>query len=279
MLWFWLALSAGLLWAVCAITDKYFLTHYVKEPLLLPFLLNIANLLATPIIFVLADVGFSFPYSVLSYFRGMITFLGLSCYFMAMNKDDASRVISLHNTMPLFVLFFATFLFGEIFVPLTYMGIVLIVIGAVMISWKGFSRRGLLYVLGMTLLLAINSIFSKFLVQHIGPWEILFYSIFGYLTLSLIFYRKYWPGFQKWMIPFGFTAWLGLFTHGIYITAMSIGTVSLAASLVATQPLWVLIFATFLSWRGHLHEKVHWKTVGMKLVAIVLIVLGVYLIS
>lgn len=279
MLWFWMALAAGLMWGVCATSDKYFLTHYVKEPLLLPLLLNLANLMATPIIFVFADVGFHLPYSVLSYFRGMITFVGFSLYFMAMKKSDASRVIALHNTMPLFVLLMATFLFGEVFLPLTYLGIFLIVAGAVMVSWKGFSRTGVVYVLLMTVLLGTNSLFSKFLVQFISPWEILFYSIFGYLTLSLIFYRKYWPGFQKWMIPFGLAAWLGLAGHAIYITAMGIGTVSLVASLVATEPLWVLIFATAMSWKGHLHEHVHWKAVGVKLAAIVLIIAGVYFIS
>lgn len=72
---------------------------------------------------------------LLSGFSGGL--IGLFLFFVALKQDDASRVVPIVATFPMFTAFYAYLFLNENITPQRMLGIVFVVIGAVLINWKG----------------------------------------------------------------------------------------------------------------------------------------------
>ncbi len=66
-----------------------------------------------------------------------------------------------------------------------------------------------------------------------------------------------------------------------FLFAYALGSVALAASVNALQPLMILIYVIFLSlfMHGILKEEITRETLAFKFVAVVLVAIGMYLIA
>ena len=142
MLWIIYSIIAVLIWSIVNIVDKHILEKRIKNSLIPVVIFGVIGLLIAIIIYLLQ--GFQ-PLSGLNIILALIAgiFLKLTnvFYFKATKIEEISRVIPLLSLSPLFVLILATIFLGEVFKPLQYLGIFLLVIGAILLSTKNFKEE------------------------------------------------------------------------------------------------------------------------------------------
>ena len=142
MLWVIYSIIAVLIWSIVNIVDKHILEKRIKNSLIPVVIFGVIGLLIAIIIYLLQ--GFQ-PLSGLNIILALIAgiFLKLTnvFYFKATKIEEISRVIPLLSLSPLFVLILATIFLGEVFKPLQYLGIFLLVIGAILLSTKNFKEE------------------------------------------------------------------------------------------------------------------------------------------
>lgn len=68
---------------------------------------------------------------------GVGAMVGLLLYLYALKMDDASKIVTIVATFPMFTAFYAYIFLGENLGPARILGIVFVITGAVLINWKG----------------------------------------------------------------------------------------------------------------------------------------------
>lgn len=106
-------------------------------------------------------------------------------YFRAIKAEELSRVVPLFHLTPIFTLFLAVFFLGEVLAPLKYLGTVLVVAGAALISVKkmglSFGRSSWMMVMAAALL-SVYYVIMKHLLDFAGYW-----TVFSYIRLGTVF--------------------------------------------------------------------------------------------
>ena len=69
---------------------------------------------------------------------GVGAMVGLLLYLYALKMDDASKIVTIVATFPMFTAFYAYIFLGENLGPTRILGIAFVITGAVLINWKGF---------------------------------------------------------------------------------------------------------------------------------------------
>lgn len=295
MSWILLSILATIIWAVLSIIDKYVLTKWVKNPLALVIIFSLISLLIGTGIYLI--VGFSFlatKYIILALVAGFAyTLLGSFFYYKAVKADEVSRVIPLFNFGPLFVMFLAAIFLAERLSWFNYLGVIILIFGALFISWKPKTpyriNKAFVFSMVTNLAYATEAIVAKYLLQFTDFW-----TVFGYLKIGSflgclpIFYLAY-KEFKIVINQFGYrpvifitiNETLSEVSFFIVTFAYTLGSVTLINALTATQSFFVLAFAVIFSlfFPRILKEEVKPKTVLLKLVAIILMFIGVILIT
>lgn len=296
MYWILLALVAPLLWAIGDVAEKYQLDKIFKDWLSYFALMYIiwfgfvtAIFLYHPIIFDLAYIGIA----VISGFIGTIAVI---FYLKAVSNEEASRVVPLSYIGMVFVVIFAYIFLHETFTLGKYAGISLLTIGAIMISYKKIKGKRLSLTPVISLILvsgfieAISDILDKFFLLKYSYWSLLFWGYFGGLAVIILLLtkkenRKRFGKISKlksyhWLIIAIVT--IIYYTGDImWFAALSESPLSLVAALSTTEPLFVLLITTLLSlfMPKILKEEINKSTLSLKIISIILIMLGVYLIA
>lgn len=293
MSWIYLSILAALIWSVVNIFDKYIISKLVEKPIVPVIVMGTIGLIASAAIFIIR--GFQ-PLSVvnilLAIVAGIFYVLMTFLYFHAIKIEELSKVIPLFYLTPLFILIIAAFFLGEIFTPLKYLGIILLVVGAMLISLTklsfSFGKAFWLMVLA-SIVMAINQVITKYLLGFSDFWTIFGYiriGAFAALVPSIIMniesfksiYRK------QGLKPFGFiTTSESLNMLGVlFITlAAATGFITLVNALSSVQPFFVLLLTVIISifYSQILKEEIGKSIVTRKVVAIVIMFVGVILIS
>lgn len=135
MIWFWLAIGVAVIWSITNLIDKHIVTDLIKEPLAILMLVPIFTLSFSVVLYFVNTAPISemllFPFLL-----GLLNTVGYLAYYKAMKVEEASRVLSLTYTLPIFVLIYATVFLRESLSLLQYSGIFLIAIGAVAIGLR-----------------------------------------------------------------------------------------------------------------------------------------------
>ena len=169
-------------------------------------------------------------------------------------KIGAARGTALRSTHPLFSALLAVTFLGETATGPLLTGIVLVVAGIVLISWREEQRlstarwwHGAYSLSGAITAAAVHNI-ARFSLKSTGH-PILFAAIVGavslvtftgYLTLAGAPNRPVWN--RRAMRPFLTAAVLENMGFLLFNTALSVGPVVIVTPMVATQPMWVLVF-------------------------------------
>jgi len=293
-MWLYLVLLATAFWAVQNICDKILIEHYVKHSSTIVMAFGLGGLLAS-VIFLLAGFSYSFSFEGgLMFFAGMLFPISSYTFYRAIRVEEASRVIPLIFLKPLFVLIIATFLFQEVFTFPTYVGIVAVVLGAMLISLKRdngkiHETRALKFIMVSVIIWGIMDLLAKSAVPVLGVWPLMLHEFSGFFVGSLVLWFR--PGMKEAFfrtfrrkIPFfliSFEMILMLAAISFYIMALSVGPVSLVSAANSVQALYVFFFAIIatLLIPKYFKEPLERKALGIKLFSILLIMLGVYLIS
>ncbi|MBI2578114.1 MAG: EamA family transporter [Candidatus Aenigmarchaeota archaeon] len=293
MSWFLFVLLAVNLWSFSNIIDKHVVSNHVKNPMI-PISVQALGI-AVYIVFIALIWGISVPsplYIVLSLFSGFLLFSGIVLYFEALKHDEVSRVMPLFATAPIFTLIFATFFLGELFTADKYIGIALLVLGSVIISYRRNQQykfsKGVIFMLASSLIFSISYIITKYLSGSMDVLNIFLLTELGLAFFGGIVFLKYrseissiYRKNSKVIYFIILSGAFGFFGFLLYFSAISQGSVSLVVALDNTQWVFVLFYATLISifLPGVLKEDLKGSVVALKLLAIAIIFAGAYLVS
>ena len=200
----------------------------------------------------LPDVGRSFLWAAVTVGFLMPVLRWLT--YTGIAKIGAARGTALRSTHPLFSALLAVTLLGETAAAPLLAGIALVVAGIVLISWREEQRvstarwwHGAYSLSGAITAAVVHNIARASL--HSARHPILFAAIVGavslvifagYLTVAGAPHRPVWD--RRAMRPFLAAAVLETLGFLLFNTALSVGPVVIVTPMVATQPMWVLVF-------------------------------------
>ena len=298
MEWFIFALLTPVAFAITNIMDKYILTKKLKDPFsynLITIMLNFIPISILPF-FLPLNLDLS---AYLAILHGAI-FAGLFViYNKAMIKEEASRIVSLVYTFPVFVIilsiiFLQEFLFVQNYY-LKYLGVMFLFISAILVSYKKTKKKfHLSSVVAMILFYSFGTasmkVLSKYVLFGTNYWSFFFWSLVGNLlgALVLIIIPKIRKNLMRdvsnidkktWLLLFSTVSfmWLGSI---LFFVAASMGFISFVSALMSVQPLIVFLIMLFLTIRRPkiLKEEISKLSLTFKALAVILIIVGSYLI-
>lgn len=294
--WLIFSIVSSIFWALGVVIDKYILTKHMQDPFSYQLLYTITE---TPILLLLlfTTISSAFPWFALGIIGGLGTYLGLFIYFRAMAIEEASRVISLIYTSPIFVLILASVFLEETLSLPMYLGVAFLVLGAISISYRKVKGGNSIISPAIGLLLASSvlwagyEVLTKYVLGFIDYSSYLFWNFIGTLLVGFLLFcfPKIRGNFLKDIKRVGRTIlfWrilntsMGLIAVIFYYIAISSGLVSLVAAISSLEPFFVFVFVLLLSLfvPRILKEDIGKGAIITKALAIILIVIGAWLIA
>lgn len=294
MTWAIVALLSSACFALVSVADKRLLSWHM--PSVKSYYLWLGT---SVIIFALVVLLFSgIPNDVkvnqliVAYISGLSWGLGLVCLFQALKEEEVSRAVAIYHSFPVFVAIFAVIFLDESLNLGQWLSIMVVVIGAILISLHNLSIRALVsayhalpLLIMASFMTALGHFASKAALDDLPVNSVYVFRNLGMGTLLMLFAR---PSVIKeslsvfkdrTTVMFLFIVLVILVPTSVVLTlfAISLGQVSLVATLMATRPFFVFIYSVILS--SHpirlLNEPLRKGTLTLKLLSIVLIVGGI----
>ena len=294
----WLSLSfiGAAAFAATGIIDKLFLGRFVREPLAyLAALVIMQQALVLAIPFYLGW-GWIYPQTLYALATGSFQVILWAAYLRALQEEETSRIAALVYVFPVFV-FLGSFLFlGESLQAEDYAGGALLVIGAVLVSYRSGRQASqsispaLKYMAVFWIFSAAYALAAKYLLGFMTEWHLLLWSSLGsFLAILPVLWPKkmrregtaYFHGGAFILLALLANEILDFLGRAAFIFAYGHGSVALVSSLAALQPFITLFYILLLSifYPGLLAEQMDGKSLALKAAAFFLIVAVVYLVS
>jgi uncharacterized membrane protein len=195
MSWFFIALCAPFLLACANHNDKFLLSRYLKEKNIGSIVISssLFSGVAIPIVlFIQPDVfDVSLVQGSAVVATGMLSVLTVVCYLYALNLDEASFVTPFYQTVPIFAYVLGYFILGETITLAQGLASLVIVAGALALSFElgrrgvGFKRNVVALMLTASFLSAINGVIFKLIAVEKGFWVSLFWGFVGQVMAGL----------------------------------------------------------------------------------------------
>lgn len=292
MSWILISILAAILFSGVSITDKFVLVHFKCKPVLIILISAIVGLFFGIGAFAWNGFVLITGEQLLLAFISSLSFVGMVYfYFKAMELEDVSKVIPLFYINPLFILILAGIFLNETLTTRNYLGVFLIVIGSVFLSFKKSlafkSRLGFLFTILSALCIAVNQVIVKYLLNFQDYWTVFAYVRMGAFLIIipvLIFnFADLKRMFRQKLPAVGLIALNESITFLAYLAltfASSVGMISLVNAIIATQPFFVLVFTIILSliYPRVIDEKFKASTFALKFAAVLVMFAGVSLI-
>jgi uncharacterized membrane protein len=295
--WFILSMLGAASMAVTGVIDKFILGKYVRNPLAYLVVLVVLQQIFVVAIPVYAGLGFVYPQSLYALATGGALVVLWAAYLRALQVEETSRVAALVYVFPIFVFLGAFVFLGETLTIKDYAGGALLVLSAVVISYRpaqmgspAILSPALKYMALFWVFTAAYALAAKYLLAFMDEWHLILWSSLGSMlaVLPLLGVEKIRKEAMTYFRsgPFLLCALMAdevfdFLGRGAFIFAYSFGSVALVSSVSALQPFITLIYVILLGLfvPGILQEELDRKTIALKTLAIVLIVAGVYLVS
>jgi transporter family protein len=293
MSWITLSLLALILWAIVNILDKYVVDHELRDPIFVTAIFCLAAsilLIGSSLLFGLQTV--SVLVISLAMVTGLMYSLAIYLYYTVMRGEEVSRLVPFISIEPLFIALGAFLFFGEQLGWQHYLGILLVVSGAILIARERSSNKleklrlqhlHLLALL-MVLLFSGKNLLVKYLFFGNDFWTIMFWFGLGGLILPILLFVFHHPRirgkFRRGVEHLIVSAVFSSVALILFSQALKIGSVSLVIALIATKPMLVFLVATICSFifPKIICEKHSLKILLLKVLATVMIVVGGILI-
>lgn len=297
MTWLYIVIVSHLIFAVTSVVDKFLVSKSLK-PAAYAFYVGLLS------VFVLFLIPFDFEiipveHIIVSLIAGALFTFSLLFIYQALEKDEVSKIAPISGAAtPIFTLILAFIFLGERLSGSQFIAFVLLVSGGIIMAsffgpgaGKKLSSFGIGKAIFAGFLLGASFVFSKFIYNHhsfinsfiwirSGGFLAAFLLLFSSDCRRAIFRAnkniKAKTGglvvFNKALAAGGFI----LLNFGIYL-----GNVSLANALQGIQYLFLLVLTIFLSKKlpGIVREKITLTAIIPKLIAILLIVLGLVVLA
>lgn len=279
-------------YAFANIIDKFLLEKRIKNCFSQVFVISFAAFIAGILTWFFVPFENVPTTSIfLGFLAGLVYSVGYYLYFYTISFDEVSRFVSVIYVTPLIVVLFALLFLGESLPLWKYFAVILTALGAFLIGVEKFELKPVMRVGFWLALLSClfwggTSILQKYVLSSASFWNVfalqqfglsagLFCSIFlrdarmhlknAFKSIHFIFLSE----------GFNFTALI------IFLWALSKKEVSLISAMSSLQPLYLLIFMLLISaFVPKLLKEVFTKeTLVIKVVSVLMIVVGVFLIS
>lgn len=294
MEWYIYALLAPAFWALNNVFIKFLITNKFKSYFPLIFAVITMDAILAMAVPVFAGVAFSFPYSFLAILAGLMPLTAFWFYSKALFSEEVSRVATLFQLIPVFVVFLSVVFVGEVLGVQKYIGIALIVSASMLISYrrtggKSFSTA-LKFMLPFGVIIAAYTISDKILLSYLDYWSLFFWNVLGTFcgALGLLSLPKVRSEIWQTILVVGKKAILTTFVgEGLYVIgticsliALSLVDASLASSLFGLQPFFVFFYTLVLSLflPRVLNEETGKSILLLKMAAIALMFAGTWLV-
>jgi drug/metabolite transporter (DMT)-like permease len=293
--WLGLALLSTAISALVNTLDSHFLTR--RMPSLRSYLLIIGAFTILVGLVILAfsplplNLGWQTYAAALASSATRVSAVFLMLY--AMKQEDVARVIPLTSTAPIFVAVMAVVFLGEQLNPLQWLAIVIVVGGAILISFKRdlggahrFHASSFFMLLGSSLLYAIGDVTNKYAMDNISFWTsaglmmVLTSGVFIFTCLRGCIVDEITHLKRPVMTSIGVIANQAgaIIATLLGFWAIQNGPVSLASPIFNSKPLFVFLYALILGWLAPgflLAESSEKQGLGRKLLATLMIVGGI----
>lgn len=295
MNWIILVLVATLIWSITAIINKYVRVSYFENSLGYVIFIAPATLFALILLFFEPFVLLKGKFAILAILTGVVAIVGYYFYLEALHKEELSRVFILFGIGPLFILVLSTIFLKEVLTINQYIAFALIFIGSILISFRKIKEKikltfGFLLVLLSALLFSIQNVLLKY-ISEINLTTMMIYRQFGVLISILFIFlvsskaRKYTKkvindlNAKKTALVYSAEI-IGMTGMFLIYLALQKGPVSLVTVLEGFETIFIFILTIIISifLPKILKEEIDKKTIILKIVAISLMLGGLYLI-
>jgi len=292
--WFFYILAAIFFWAINSLVDKLMLGKHLSA--VSYFFCQTAPKAALIIgILIFMPIRIDLSFFAFTLIAAAIGVLSYYSYAFGLKDEELSRIYSLQSLYPAFVAIFSAIFLSEIFQPRFYLGIALMLVGTFLITYKFQKSRKfiplltLAIVLSANIFIAIEQTMSKIVLNSVDLWSFLAaYMIGNVLTTLPFLFTKHAKIAVEEIKNLGVSRFFTIQTSislwviaiVIFFYAASLAPVTLVSTLSIMTPLVILLMSLFVSkfFPRFFKEQIDKKTVALKLLAIVLIFLGTYLI-
>jgi uncharacterized membrane protein len=283
---------SALVWSVVNIIDKAILTNYIKKPIIPVIVLGVVSAIFGVAIILVDFTQISVFLMFLCFIIGALYIIGSLFYFMAMKREEASRVVPLFAMSVIWVTILAAIFLGESFGVITYIGILIIIVGVVLISIKRnykFSKKAFILMLLSTLIFSIYNVLSAYAIDEADFWAVFAYSrltsVVFIIPLFIFFYGDFKEIIKKHKSK-GIGLSIGSESMNmagvlLYFAALSLGFATLVEAVASLQYVFVFLIALLISiWFPKIiKEELRGSTILIKILAILLIVGGVFIVT
>jgi len=298
MEWLYFALLSTILFGIVNIFDKFILSkiNSLKLSPQYAVIIMFSHFFFAALMITFNPLEYVFPHAILGISIGFLWFASIVFYSLGLYKGDVSNVIPFLFLTTLFIAPLAFIFLGESLITFQYIGIILMVIGAITISYKKIPGRlpiapFVKYIFPSIIIGAILSVTEKFILTAINYWSLYFYASFGGLSTALItltLFPKFRNGFiqvlnilkSKFIVVVitQTTAFLALIT---FFIAISMQFVSIVSSISALQPFFVFIYTVLISrfFPKLLKERYTKASILLKIISITTIFIGSLLVT
>ncbi|MGA2785112.1 MAG: EamA family transporter [Candidatus Bathyarchaeia archaeon] len=293
--WFLYALTSVVFFGFTTIVDKLMLEKRLSSFSYFVSFVPPALVFCICVLLFFHTNVFSISYAI-AFLAGLISAGGYFFYAVSIRNEEASRIAALTSLAPAFVAVLAVILVNEIFPTKSYIGIVLMILGSVLISYKRNHLKKMIPLSLILVLIAANFMYgldqtlAKVSLDQISFWSFLMMFMFGRFVVVFpglaipSVRRKFSSEVRELGRNFALTLASGsiMWSLGVMFLfyAASLGPITLVSTTGLISPLFTLFFAILITkyLPKVLKEEIDRKTVALKVVAIVLIFLGTYLI-
>ncbi|HEX5430214.1 MAG TPA: EamA family transporter [Patescibacteria group bacterium] len=288
-------LSGYFLLAFSSVADKFLVSKVVRAPVAYAFYTAVTG----PFSLLLLPFGgkiLNLPDMLVALSAGIAFIIGIYFSWSAIGKASVSRVVPIQAGLgPLFTFILSYFILSERLGILQSFGFVLLVFGAVLISFRrsssGWAPSSLWYASLSALFFALTSVLTKYTFNHSNYITGLVWPSVGFViplafilpfksNRKAIFNAPKEAGKKNVALYYSSRA---TGTIGGYLQkyAVKLGSVTVVNALQGMQFVFLLILTTFLSiyYPKVLKERINTETVILKASAIAAISIGLFLLT
>ena len=293
--WLYFALLSSLLISGVNVTDKILISDYKIPPLVYVLVISATSLMPLVILPFVTLAPLSLGVFIFIVVVGFVRIYYTLPYFKALSVEEVSRVIPLLQLTPVFVLILSSLLLRETLKPEDYVAFGLLVLGGTLFAirlGKGIRISVAFYLMIISsFLLAVYSVALKYLFSTQDFYTVFiwvqiagflaFFQLLSYSPLRGSLHATYKTTNRKIGVILVAEQAVACVSVFAYSYAIAHGPITLVSSVSATQPLFVLVFASLLSYRFPrvLREELTRMDLALKGLGLVAILSGTYLIQ
>ncbi len=295
--WILFVLVAELMWAFTSLFDKIILSKgHIKNPFVFVFFNGIMNVFLIVLLPYYDFELLSLANTLIAISAGFFLTLGIVFYYKAVQQEEISRVLMLWQLIPIFVLVASYFFIGEILTKRHFIGFLLLFTAGIAVSYRKINgkfelSKAFYLMLGSTLLISIYYAMSKHIYKVTDFWSAFMWlrvaAFSGILVLFIPSIRKQFITTMKNMKSsikglIGFKMIVDFSAFIFLGFAILNGPISLVSALgSSTAPIFIF-FITLLTTvyiPNVIKEVIDKKAVLTKILAIILIIIGIFIIN